>query len=191
MSGGASAVTIERLASTFETARLMVRLVEERDLEGLFAVNSDDQVTRFLPYATWRSIDDAHAWLARIVELQAEGRLRQFVVIERSTRGVVGALVLFNVDGSGRGEVGYVLGRRDWGRGLAREALEALLTQAFAELELRRIDAHVDPRNVASHRLLLALGFRHEGTIRERGVVKDEVVDSNFYGLLAREWRAR
>ena len=191
MSGGLDQVTIDRLTRSFETARLIVRLVEERDLEGLLAVNRDDEVTRFLPYGTWRSIDDAQAWLVRIDELQAEGKLRQFVVIERDVDEVVGALVLFNVDGSGRAEVGYVVGRRGWGRGLAREALRSLLTHAFDDLALRRIDAHVDPRNVASHRLLIALGFEHEGTIRERSVVKGEVVDSGFYGLLAREWRDR
>ena len=181
--------SIGRLAPSFATERLVVRLVEAGDLDALFVVNSDDEATRFLPYPSWRSMADAEAWYARTTGLHDDGKARQFVVIDRGDDRVIGAAVLFNVDVPGRAEVGYVLGRRDWSRGLMREAIDALLAHAFDEMALRRIEAHVDPRNIASHRLLIALGFVHEGTLRERNVVKGEVVDSNIYGLLARDRR--
>ena len=199
MQQGSNGSRIERLAPYFETERLVIRLVEVGDLEALLVVNGDDEVTRFLPYPSWRSMEDAHAWYARMVGLHDEGKSRQFVVIDRAEDRIVGAAVIFNVDAGGRAEVGYVLGRRDWSRGLMREAIDALLTHAFDGyafaghasdgMVLRRIEAYVDPRNIASHRLLLALGFVHEGSLRERNVVKGEVVDSHVYGLLAREHR--
>ena len=197
MADGSNDSSIERLAPSFETERLIVRLVEAGDLDALFVVNRDDETTRFLPYASWRTMADAQAWYARIVNLHDEGKSRQFVVIDRGDDGanegaagrVVGAAVIFNVDAGGRAEVGYVLGRRDHGRGVMREAVDALLTHAFDEMSLRRIEAHVDPRNVPSQRLLLALGFVREGSMRERNVVKGEVVDSDIYGVLARERR--
>jgi [ribosomal protein S5]-alanine N-acetyltransferase len=183
---------IERLSSSVDSERLVVRLVEPRDLPGLLVVHADDEVTRFLPYETWRSMDDAEAWFVRIMGLHDLGRSRQFVMIERDGERPVGAVVLFNPDAANRrAEVGYVLGRADWGRGLAREALDALLPRAFDDLDLRRIEASVDPRNVASHRLLLALGFVHEGRLRARSVMKGEPVDSNVYGLLRGELRPR
>ena len=183
---------IERLTSAFDTARLTVRLVESRDLDGLLTVHADEEVTRFLPYDTWKSMDDATAWLARIVGLHEQDRSRQFVMIERETDRPVGAIVLFNVDpGNLRGEIGYVLGRADWGRGLMREALVPFVDRAFDDLGLRRLEAFVDPRNTASHRLITALGFVHEGLLRARGMIKGRVVDSNVYGLLVDEWRAR
>jgi RimJ/RimL family protein N-acetyltransferase len=187
---------IERLTTAFETERLTIRRVELRDLEGLLTVHSHDDVTRFLPYDTWKSMDDATAWFERISLLDADGRSRQFVMIERADAGArerpVGAIVLFNVDaGNLRGEVGYVLGRADWGRGLMREALTTFLTHVFDDLGLRRIEAFVDPRNRASHRLATSLGFVHEGMLRERSSIKGQVADSNVYGLLVDEWRSR
>jgi [ribosomal protein S5]-alanine N-acetyltransferase len=181
---------IERLSESFATPRLDIRIVEARDLAGLLVVHADEEVTRFLPYDVWRSMDDARAWLARVAAFADDGKSRQFVMIERDGARPVGAIVLFNVDASNRrAELGYVLGRADWGRGLMREALDAFVAHAFDDLELRRIEAFADPRNVASHRLLLATGFAHEGLLRARGMQNGVVVDSNAYGLLREEFR--
>ena len=183
---------IEGLPSSLATERLVVRHVESGDLQDLLVVHADDDVTRYLPYNTWRSIDDARAWHARIVGLEADGKLRQFVVVDRADDRVVGATVVFGVDAvHRRAELGYVLGRRDWGRGLMREALDALVSAAFETLALRRMEAHVDPRNEPSILVLLRLGFVCEGLMRERGLLKGEVVDSCIYGLLAPDFANR
>jgi [ribosomal protein S5]-alanine N-acetyltransferase len=55
-------------------------------------------------------------------------------------------------------------------------------------MALRRIEAEVNPLNIASGRLLLRLGFSKEGLLRQRWVVKGEVEDTELYGLLRHEW---
>ena len=69
------------------------------------------------------------------------------------------------------------------------EALVRLVGYAFGELGLHRLEADIDPRNAASARSLARLGFRKEGTLRERWIVAGEVSDSDLYGLLGTEWR--
>ncbi len=179
--------------STIRSERLRLRPVATADLPDLLAVNGDDEVTRFLPYASWRGLDDGHAWLARMEALQAEGSGRQ-LVIERSADGrVLGGVLLFRHDAaSARVELGYVLGRAHWRCGYAREALGAVCRTAFAGLGIRRIEAEVNPENTASCRLLRALGFVHEGRLRQRWVGKDgRPYDTDLYGALASEWRAQ
>jgi [ribosomal protein S5]-alanine N-acetyltransferase len=56
-------------------------------------------------------------------------------------------------------------------------------------LGLHRVEADIDPRNRASLRLVEALGFRHEGTLRARYHVGGEIQDSAIYGLLADDAR--
>jgi ribosomal-protein-alanine N-acetyltransferase len=171
--------------------RLTVRPVAAADLPDLLAVNGDDEVTRFLPYATWRGLDDARAWLARMEALRAAGGAQQLVIERRADGRVVGTVLLFKHDeGSARAEIGYVVGRPHWRNGYAREALAGVCGHAFAELGLRRIEAEVNPDNIASHRLLLALGFVHEGRLRQRWVGKGRAYDTNVYGCLAGEWPA-
>jgi RimJ/RimL family protein N-acetyltransferase len=71
------------------------------------------------------------------------------------------------------------------------EALTALLEFAFGDLDLNRVEADIDPRNVASARSLERLGFHKEGHLRERWIVDGEVSDSSLYGLLRSEWTLR
>lgn len=71
------------------------------------------------------------------------------------------------------------------------EALQTLLRYAFQTLDLNRLEADIDPRNVASARTLERLGFQKEGHLRERWIVNDEISDTWLYGLLRREWLER
>jgi RimJ/RimL family protein N-acetyltransferase len=174
-----------------ETARLVVRPVRADDLAALVAVNSDEKVTAMLPYARWASMDDARAWLARMEGIQSGGSAVQFVIVDQALGQAVGTALLFRHDeGSARAELGYVLGRRHWGRGLMHEALGALLERAFTGLGLRRIEAEVDVRNAASSRVLQRLGFVREGILRQRWVTKGEARDVEVHGLLRSEWTA-
>jgi ribosomal-protein-alanine N-acetyltransferase len=174
-----------------ETPRLVVRPVVKSDLPDLLRVNGDDEVTRYLPYATWTSLADGQAWLERMQAAQATGHTLQWVIAERCSGTVVGACLLFQYDAaSARAELGYVLGRPWWGKGMMQEAITAVLDCAFETLGLRRIEAEVDPRNLASGRMLKALGFTSEGILRERWITKGLACDVESFGLLRREWRA-
>ena len=68
-----------------------------------------------------------------------------------------------------------------------REALSTLITYAFETCELRRLEAEVNPDNLASNQLLLRLGFTLEGVLRKRWVAKGNADDTNIYGLLRDE----
>lgn len=175
-----------------ETARLRLLPVAAEHLRDLLAVNGDEAVTRFLPYATWAGPADAEAWLARMQALMDGGSARQLVLQQRSDGRTIGTLLLFKHDeASRRLELGYALGRAHWGQGLMREAGAAACAHAFGPLGQRRIEAEVDPGNQASARLLEALGFRREGLLRQRWTAKGRTYDTAFYGLLAEEWAAR
>jgi RimJ/RimL family protein N-acetyltransferase len=85
--------------------------------------------------------------------------------------------------------LGYVLDDAAWGQGYATEAAVALLDWAFDTLDLNRVQAETDTRNLASARVLEKIGFQREGTLREDCVVNGEVSDSWVFGLLRREWQ--
>lgn len=166
--------------------RATLREVRAGDLADLMEINGDPEVTRFLPYATWKSEEDARAWLDRMVALAATGSARQLVIVRTSDAKVIGTALLFKFDeGSSRIELGYVLGRAHWGRGYAVEALGALLSHAFDAMGIRRVEAEVNPANEPSNKLLRALGFTHEGYLRDRWVAKGATYGVNIYGLLA------
>ncbi len=178
------------IASPIVTPRLSLRPVHRDDLRDLLEVNGDPEVTRFLPYPTWKSVDDGVAWLERMNALASTGTGQQLVVVRTGDAKVIGTVLLFRYDeGSARLELGYVLGRQYWRQGLMREALAATCGHAFSAMGIRRIEAEVNPANGASGTLLQSLGFAREGRLRQRWVSRGEAYDTDFYGLLAQDWR--
>jgi [ribosomal protein S5]-alanine N-acetyltransferase len=169
-------------------SRVELRAVARSDLADLREINGDDEVTRFLPYSTWQTPEDALAWLARMEALRATGSGQQLVIERLADHKVIGTVLVFKHDAtSARVELGYVLGRAHWRQGYAKEALRALCQHLFSAAGIRRIEAEVHPDNTASNELLLALGFVHEGLLRKRWVAKGVAYDTRIYGCLAEE----
>lgn len=177
---------------TLATDRLLLRPLGDADAPGLFAVSGDPQVARFLSRPTWTSLDQATAKIARDREAMQRGEYVQLGIVRHEDGLLLGDCCLFKfVPGQRRAEIGYSLRRDAWGQGYMHEALGALLACAFGTLDLHRVEADIDPRNVASARVLERHGFQREGLLRERWIVAGELSDSAIYGLLRSEWPPR
>ena len=131
--------------------------------------------------------------LLRDIQRHAEAEtLFQWGIARRDDELVIGTCTLFRIERQHRrGELGYIVRRDLWGRGLANEALTAIVNHAFGPLGLHRLEADIDPRNAGSIRSVERLGFKLEGRLRERFFVAGEIQDSLIYGLLAQDWKAR
>jgi 8-oxo-dGTP diphosphatase len=79
---------------------------------------------------------------------------------------LIGAIGLTMQRGTQQAELGYWVGRRHWGQGLAFEAARRLLDWAFANLALDRVEANVLTDNDRSAALLQRLGMRETGRAR-------------------------
>jgi len=87
------------------------------------------------------------------------------------------------------GELAYWVTTTEWGNGYATSASELLLSHAFDELGLHRIEASAFASNDASRRVLEKLRFSEEGTARKEAFINGEWIDKIRYGLLEKEWR--
>jgi ribosomal-protein-alanine N-acetyltransferase len=176
---------------TLHTTRLTLRPPRRGDEEDLWAIHSDPDVMRYFSEPPWLDLERP----ARQIDEDA-GRFEReesfrFAIVLTETGRQIGNCTLFALHRQNRrAEIGYALARQHWGRGYMHEALRALVTHAFMDLDLNRLEADIDPRNAASAAALVRLGFREEGLLRERWIVGGEVCDSALYGLLRREWDA-
>lgn len=177
---------------TLDGPRVRLRALTGGDASALFAIFSDPEVMRYWSHPPFAEPAEAAAYVEETHLGLAEGTFYQWGVALRQEEDLVGTTTLWQLDERNRRcEIGFVLGRAHWGQGLMSEALTVLFDFAFGDLGLRRLEADVDPDNTPSISLLERLGFRREGFMRERWWVAGEACDSLFYGLLAREWRAR
>ncbi len=116
-----------------ETPRLLLRPWEETDLEGFFAYASVDGVGQMAGWQPHENREVSRAVLRRFIDEK-----KTFALVLKETGRVVGSLGLERLERSedpepamlGR-EIGYVLGKDWWGRGLMPEAVKAVIDHCF------------------------------------------------------------
>jgi [ribosomal protein S5]-alanine N-acetyltransferase len=176
---------------TINASRVSLRWISEEDVDALYRIFSHAEVMRY-----WGTppLADRNAAVRLVQEIHDGFRGHtnmKWGIVRRTDDVLIGTATLFNLNlDNRRAEIGYGLDRAQWGKGYMNEALKALLTYAFEELGLHRIEADVDPRNSASIRTIERLGFQREGYLRERWQVNGEIQDTVFYGLLRPDWEA-
>ncbi|HKZ01739.1 MAG TPA: GNAT family N-acetyltransferase [Pyrinomonadaceae bacterium] len=171
-------------------SRVYLRPVVAEDADALFTIFSDPLVMR---YWGTPALADRNAAMELVREIHDGFERRTMLkwgLALSDSDALIGTTILFNLNvDNGRAEIGYCLGRAHWGKGYMHEALQAQLKYSFEILDLRRLEADVDPRNAPSIRTLERLGFQREGYLRERWHVNGEIQDTLFYGLLRRDWK--
>ncbi len=154
--------------SLVESARLLVRPLSGRDAEMLAALYADPETMRFVGGV--RTVEQVRHELEHTIAGYESHGFGARAVVLKSEQRVVGrcGLWLQLLEGEREVEVGYLVGRSDWGKGYASEAARAVAEAGLAA-GCSRLIALVDPANQASARVASKIGMRlqreaeHEG----------------------------
>ncbi|HEY0373675.1 MAG TPA: GNAT family protein [Amnibacterium sp.] len=175
------------------TRRLELRRLVHEDRDAMLAYRADAETCRYLPFepqtaddvdrflstrAAWPVLDGPDSSVPLGVALAGGGRLVGDVIVFVRSRPDECL------------ELGWIIAAEHRGHGYAVEAAEALLAFAFDEVQAHRVVARMDPANAASARVAERLGMRREALLIEAERIKGEWVDTLYYVLLEREWRA-
>nr|AUN37605.1 ribosomal-protein-S5p-alanine acetyltransferase [uncultured bacterium] len=173
------------------TERLHLRQLKPSDSKALFAIKSDPEVTKHYGQEPHQSVDETLWWIEGL-KISYENRQDvAWCVTLKGDDTLIGACTLWNLDhGYHHGEIGYELHPAYERQGLMTEAVAAILTFAFNDLGLHRVEATPFADNPPSKSLLLRLGFTYEGTLRQRHFFRNHFKDQLYYGLLKDEWLA-
>lgn len=179
----------ERLEVVRERVRL--RPVVDADLEAMVRYRGDADVCRFLPFEP-QTAEDIRGRIGDLfggTSLEGE-RGGVVLAIEHLADGtVIGDLVIFHLDlRAGSAEIGWVVSPAASGRGLATEAVRALIDTAFSVYGLRRLVARIDADNARSLALAERVGMRREAHLVENEWFKGRWSDEVDFGILSREW---
>jgi len=171
---------------TLKTERLQLRPLAASDAAGLHEAYGDPEAMKFWDFPASRDLAQTRARIPANTSRHAA-----WAILSRDGKRFLGMVNYHHREAWNRRlEVGYILARRHWGKGLMQEALSAFLDHCFAELDTHRVEAIIEPANGRSARLAEALGFTAEGLLRDRLCVEGRFRDVTMYGLLAEEWSA-
>jgi RimJ/RimL family protein N-acetyltransferase len=173
------------------TERLCLRPFRADDLPAFVAYRSAPEVARYQTWHETYSTADAEQFLAsqQGLELGQPGEWVQLAATDRVSGALCGDCgVRVATDQPMTAELGVTLAPEHQGRGLAGEALGAVITTLFEDHGIHRLYAEADDRNHAVHRVFERLGFRCEARLVEADWFKGEWSTLLIYALLRSEW---
>jgi RimJ/RimL family protein N-acetyltransferase len=165
---------VKEASGEIRTERLLLRRATMDDVEAMHLIMSDPTAMRYWSTLPHTKLEQTERWMASMVDEGPVGRDDFIVTLDGWPIGKLGCWRL--------PEVGFPIDPAHWGRGYASEALTAFI-DCRRQLGSTEITADVDPRNVASIKLLERAGL-HE-THRASGTwqVGDELCDSVYFRL--------
>lgn len=162
------------MRKTIHTERLTLRPSEVKDVYTSFEYTGNADNTRYMMYLPYKSIDEAKNYLRKAEEEwdkpDDSASLYHFMIIMDGRN--IGDISL-EPDGDRYGaELGWVIHRDFWGRGITTEAALAVKDFAVNELGIKKLYAHCDSRNIGSYRVMEHIGMTLE---RDDGVRYDKL----------------
>ena len=169
---------------------LTLRYATLADAPALLELAGDPEVTRFLSWGPYRSVEEPEAYIATLPSMRERGQQLD-LLIDRSGRGPVGVTGLSELSRRDqRAVVGTWLGREWWGTGVNAESKALVAALAFRALGLERIGAYSNVTHARSQAALERLGFVHEGVLRRFHRHGDARHDVAIFSLLRSDWES-
>lgn len=148
-----------------ETERLYIREMTEQDDAGLFEMDIDPEVHRYIARKPLKTMEEVQAMRRYVQQQYTDNGIGRWSVIDKQTHeflGWTGFKLMREIANKhiGHYDFGYRFKRRAWGKGYATESARAALRYGIEQLKLHPVYAMTDVDNTVSRHVLEKLGFR-------------------------------
>jgi ribosomal-protein-alanine N-acetyltransferase len=177
-----------------ETERFKLRLLRPEDAANMFEFTSNPDVAKYTGlFELHKNIDETKVWLEKhINHYKNNNYYITWAILDRATNKAIGFCGFEECSTrDSKAELVYAVNHEYWKKGVATEAAQKVIDFGFNVLELNRIWATYDPRNIASGKVLKKCNLVQEGLLRELYFFKGEYVDRVMLGILHKEYMAK
>ncbi len=148
-----------------ETERLILRELRMSDLEGMFELDSDPEVHKYLGNNPVKTKEESQKIIENIINQYEKYGIGRWALINKKTgefMGWSGLKINTNMNGiTNFYDVGYRLIKRFWGQGYATESGIKAVDYGFKVLKLPELYGITEVEHQASHRTLLKIGLKY------------------------------
>lgn len=174
-----------------ETPRLILRPISENDWQLFKLLHQSGEVIKYVSDPLTESVI-SERFNSRLGEWKK--RANQWLtltIIEKATENKIGVTGFYpEWEPYQQAELGFLLDPEFQGKGYGKESTIAVIEYAFNQCNFHKVTATVTEGNEPSFNLLKALGFTHEGTIRDNFKLGGDWHNDLKLGLLKREYNA-
>ncbi len=173
------------MKGVIETDKFILRNLEPKDAQGMFELDSDPEVLRYLGNNPLISVDQSKKIIENVLKQYEKNGIGRWAIIDKETSEFIGWSGLKyeeKVRAFGYYDLGYRLKKKFWRKGIATETALISLDYGFNQLKLDKISATAHIENIGSNKVLQRVGLSFVETIK---------IDSepcNWYSIVKEEW---
>lgn len=166
-----------------ELKHIRLREFRDSDAEGYYQYINHQEVQNFVPVDCVPNSIEASLEDLRYYRSNLERYMGIYwAIAHRKTDKIIGSVGLTMMKFIQRkANISYDLAYEYWGKGLAKEAVSAVINFSDNELKLNRIQANIATNNIRSREFTKSFGFEYEGTMKKFEMLQGEVVDFDIY----------
>ncbi|KAJ8747451.1 hypothetical protein K2173_008748 [Erythroxylum novogranatense] len=165
-----------------QVSDLSLRPLDVSDIDDFMVWATDPKVANFCSWEPCTSKEDGMNYINNTVQ---DHPWFKAICLNNRPIGAISVTKNSGCDAC-RGELGYVLAAKYWGKGIATRAVKLVAKTIFQEWpHLERLEALVDIKNLGSQRVLEKAGFQREGVLRKFVVMKGKSRDMIMFSLLS------
>jgi ribosomal-protein-alanine N-acetyltransferase len=170
-----------------ETPRLILREITPGDAPALFKLRSDAGVMEFLSRPRMTSVGEAHSLIQKMLDSRLSNTGIAWAITLKGNSAMIGTVGFWRIDKENyRAEIGYILDRDHWRKGIMSEAFSVMFPYGFRQMNLHSVEANVHVGNKPSALLLGKHGFVQEAHFKENFYFDGRFEDSLIFCLLER-----
>ena len=159
-----------------ETERLLLRKILPTDVEGMYKLDSDAEVHKYLGNEPVAYKEQTVIIIKHIRQQYIDHGIGRWAIIDKQTNEFIGWTGLKFITEKTNNHInyfdlGYRLIKKHWGKGIATEAAFASLQYAFKELNANEIYAIAECENINSNKLLKKVGLKYIEKFDLNGVI--------------------
>lgn len=161
------------MKTSIETERLLMRELQPTDNVGMFELDSNPEVHRYLGNDPVKSIEECDEAIKSIRQQYLDNGIGRWAVLLKETNKFIGWSGLKlerNVNGHETFyDLGYRFIQKHWGQGYGYESAKAFIDFGFNEMNLKVINAWADADNLGSRKILEKVGMKFINSFEYEG----------------------
>ena len=169
---------------TLNTERLLLCKITPEHSADMYEYSSDPDVTKYLTWSPHSSVKETERYINLLQKKYSDGTFNDWGLICKETGKFIGTCGYTSFDKPKNiGEIGYVLAKDFWGKGLAVEAVKTVMDFGFKNFGLDGYFAKHMEGNDASGRVMQKCGMTFEGMYKRSMFIKGEFKNIVVYNI--------
>jgi len=168
-----------------ESDRLLLRRLTPEDIQEVYALRSDPKIMEFIPRPLVTNLNEAMAHITMINDKIDTGEGINWAITLKPNNKLLGIIGHYRIKWEHyRSEIGYMLLPDAYGKGIATEAVQMICDYGFNHMKMHSLEGIIDPKNLASAKVLEKNGFIKEAHLKENEFYEGRFLDTFIYSKI-------